>query len=621
MSYLVCFVLSLVILGSAVIKLARSRTRFRQAITLILLTVLAISIIMIFPLYREAYDWATSLVFSVLYGFRVLAGRQPTDVLLGLTVGGWLQTAYHALLYPLFILAPVLTTGVVLTFIGNFSDLVRYTFCFKKELHVFSQLNDYSLALAESIANGKNAIIFCNEKNKAGHRDESLTLRLAQINAIAINSSEQEIHIRRQRRVCFYQMALNEDESVHAALSLIEKYREARDKEVQVILFANGPIPEISIDSVAKGRVKTRLVDPIRSTCYHMLDHQPLFTADSDRLLSLLIIGAGDTGTEMLRAAVWCGQVEGYRLKINVIDLKAEQRRAMLAKQCPELLNGEYDLNFFAADVRSADFSRLLGQHCRDTDYVVISLDNDDLNIETGVFVRQFLLSQGDQPFRREPVINVRAKHKSSVFGEQAEHNKYHLHIFGNLRQVYCADNLLNSALDRQAANVHLAYCGALEAEPAVKEQELQGFYASEYNQRSSYAVAVHTKYKLLSVGVSGLSGQPLTERQIDQFEQLLREEAIVDRLARLEHRRWIAYTRSDGYCLASSEQVRAYFPTQPERKNYSILAKLHPALVPWEQLEEADRLLTQLKGKAVDLKEADYRIVRLLPQILRESE
>ena len=62
----------------------------------------------------------------------------------------------------------------------------------------------------------------------------------------------------------------------------------------------------------------------------------------------------------------------------------------------------------------------------------------------------------------------------------------------------------------------------------------------------------------------------PAEARSPEQMEQL----------AILEHRRWSAYMRSEGYRLGGSEAT----------KNVDTLAKFHYCLVPFDELSEKDK-------------------------------
>ena len=91
-----------------------------------------------------------------------------------------------------------------------------------------------------------------------------------------------------------------------------------------------------------------------------------------------------------------------------------------------------------------------------------------------------------------------------------------------------------------------------------MKWGEEEQFWKYEYNYRSSIASAIHRKMKILCK-MSGI------EKPIEQ-----RTEEEIWALRELEHRRWNAYIRSEGYTYAE------------ERNN---LAKTHHCLIPFYDL------------------------------------
>ena len=93
-------------------------------------------------------------------------------------------------------------------------------------------------------------------------------------------------------------------------------------------------------------------------------------------------------------------------------------------------------------------------------------------------------------------------------------------------------------------------------------------FYYCDYNYSSSLASAIHKKLRR-DCGMPGTE-LPKEQRSPEQMEQL----------AILEHRRWSAYVRSEGYQFGGTEQSR----------KVDTLAKLHYCLVPFDNLSEEDK-------------------------------
>lgn len=94
-------------------------------------------------------------------------------------------------------------------------------------------------------------------------------------------------------------------------------------------------------------------------------------------------------------------------------------------------------------------------------------------------------------------------------------------------------------------------------------------FRRYDYNCRSSVASAIHRKMKVLC-GIPGIEKEP--EARTEEERQALRI---------LEHRRWNAYMRSEGYVYGGTT----------EKTGRNDLAKTHNCLVPFSQLPYKEQI------------------------------
>ena len=96
-----------------------------------------------------------------------------------------------------------------------------------------------------------------------------------------------------------------------------------------------------------------------------------------------------------------------------------------------------------------------------------------------------------------------------------------------------------------------------------MKWGEEKDFWRYNYNYKSSIASAIHRKMKSLC-GIPGVDKEPK-----DRTEEELWNLRI------LEHNRWNAYMRSEGYIFGGTV----------ERSGRNDLAKMHNCLVPFDVL------------------------------------
>ena len=134
------------------------------------------------------------------------------------------------------------------------------------------------------------------------------------------------------------------------------------------------------------------------------------------------------------------------------------------------------------------------------------------------------------------------------------------------MESSYTEDVIIDSDLEEDALNRHLKW---------GKEDE---FWTYEYNYRSSMASAIHMKARIQC----GIPGADKREDELTEEERNVIEV--------LEHRRWNAYMRAEGYVFSGSK----------DKSSRNDLAKMHHNLVPFRSLSKAD----QNKDSAVSFEE-----------------
>ena len=426
------------------------------------------------------------------------------------------------------------------------------------------------------------------------------------------------------KEVHYYEINQAKDYNINTTVSLVEAKRDVKNQVVSIATFSGGPAAELLLDSIEKGPIVVKLIDDVKYTCYRLLDQKPLFESAVNNKISALIIGCDYTGTEMLKAILWCGQITGYVTEINVIDRFAEEREKQLRLGCPDIDFEAYNIHFHVADVRSCDFEDTLDCHCREANYIVVATGDDKINIDTAIYLRKYFLRNDRTHFHNKPMINLRVRdglknrHMDALCDANIE--SYGLNAFGSIEKMFSVDNLLNSSLEKLSLGVHLAYAGALNGTEEQQTMAVRSYYSSEYNQRSSLAAALHIKYKLFACGIRGISGTDVTERQINDYESFIHDPGQLELLAQMEHDRWIAFMRTEGYSKANINDVRVYYSLGKVLSHIHFLAKLHPALAPWGELDSLSKQVSDVMGKSIEFKEYDYDIVRLIPDIIKYS-
>jgi hypothetical protein len=221
------------------------------------------------------------------------------------------------------------------------------------------------------------------------------------------------------------------------------------------------------------------------------------------------------------------------------------------------------------------------------TDYYVVALDTDEQNIQLAeqikVKIARELYQSGSA---HHPVIAPAVEdHRIAQAARCLEPKPYHPYVtpFASREIRYSCKNVFLSNFTERELTVKSIY------QKIHQQKDRNDIYATQ----SSAARAVHAPYKLFGLKLLSqvkMTDDIATRYKIHQMVSLTEEQD--DRFAWVEHRRWNAYIRTQGFTRPTEEQYRRIFVQDGQTK--SIPLKLHPCLVESQverkQLELLDR-------------------------------
>ena len=472
----------------------------------------------------------------------------------------------------LFVLAPIFTFGFVLSLFKNLTEYLRYLASFFKDAYIFSELNEKSIALATDIKNKhKNAaIVFTDVFEEKDEVTSELLDEAKKIRAICFKKDILVVNFKRhssKKQIYFFEIGINENENLNQSLKLIEGYKSRKNTELYV--FSTKVESEILLSSVEKGSIKVRRISEVQSLINRVLYENGNIIFDSAKEnqdgikdISAIILGMGRHGTEMVKALTWFCQMDGYSLQINAFDKDPLANEKFIA-QAPELMSDNYNgvkINGEAqykitvhsgVDIETISFVDQIKKITNAT-YVLVALGNDDVNISTAIALRMYFERMKIHPIIQTIVYN--SQQKNVLCGvKNFNGQKYNIDFIGDLDSSYSEDVIIKSDLEQDALQRHL------------KWGQEETFWNYEYNYRSSIASAIHMKARI-KCGIPGAA---------KKTEELTVEER--DAIENLEHRRWNAYMRANGYIYSGSK----------DKKSRNDLAKMHHDLVDFTSLDE----------------------------------
>ncbi|MCH5191533.1 MAG: hypothetical protein J1F23_05145 [Oscillospiraceae bacterium] len=527
-------------------------------------------------LLESAYNTLKTVMFSLHNTFQIFTIDADRSVILeNITCPDeWVSAVYSAYLSVAFVLAPILTFGFLMTFFKNLSAYIKYILRFFDDVYIFSELNDKSLALAADIKcnHRHSAIVFTDVFENNDEVSYELIERARELKAICFKKDVLAVNFKLHSsgsRILFFTIGEDETENIKQSLKIIDGFKHRSNTELYV--FSTGIESDLLLARADKGGVKVRRVNEVRSLINRLLydDGQKIFEravpiSEDTKQISAVLIGMGQHGTEMLKALTWFCQMDGYKVQIDAFDLDklAGERFEALA---PELMSDEYNgvsipgeaeytIRIHSGyDVSAKSFADEI-MKLKNTTYVLVSLGTDEMNIRTAVNLRILFERIGIKPVIQTIVYNT--DEKEALTGIANYKNRpYDIDFIGDIKSSYSTAVIMNSELEKDALQRHL------------KWGEEDTFWQYEYNYSSSVASAIHMKARI----GCGIPGATKSEDELTSEER--------DIIEVLEHRRWNAYMRSEGYVYGESTD-----------KDKNTLRKMHHDLVKFSLLTEEEK-------------------------------
>ncbi len=485
------------------------------------------------------------------------------------------RALYRVWAAALFVAAPVFTFGFVLSLFKNLSAYLKYLCGFFRNAYIFSELNDASLTLAKSIkeTDSHATLVFTDVFEETQESDYELGESARELGAVCFKKDILHVAFHRRskkRSVFFFTIGKDETENLDQTISLIETYRTR--KNTHIYAFSTKVESELLLTAVDKGEIKVRRINEVRSLINRILYERgeiifqsALPAEDGVKDISALVVGMGNHGTEMVKALTWFGQMDGYRIHIHAVDqdpLAEEKFRALVPELLSETYNGvylpgeaQYEIKIHPGyHTETAAFASLISA-LQKTTYIFVSLGNDNVNIKTAVLLRMLFARTGRYPIIQAVLRN--GQQKTALQGIRNYRGQaYDIEFLGDVESSYTSQVILDSDLEEDALNRHLKW---------GKEEE---FWAYEYNYRSSVASAIHVRARVKC----GIEGADKPEAELSEDQRL--------RIEVLEHRRWNAYMRAEGYVYSGS----------PDKSSRNDLAKMHHDLVDYASLTEEEK-------------------------------
>lgn len=633
MVWIICFIISVsAVIGTVALTLAYRRQKKSAGGLYVIAGGIAVSAFaMLYPmnLAQLGGSYGRALLLSLHNVLRLFV---LDDDFMGMAeclseLGGPLRTVYGVWAALLYLAAPVMTLGVVLNALRKYAACRTYWRHYRSDAYIFSEINDRSLTLAADIRkkDRRCLLVFAGTGEDEAYDDLQ---KLSQLHALrfqaAITDAIFSMHSKNAGLV-FFAISEDDSENIRLALSLIETYydrdgqhpkeegEEKRRKkksvpqkkprkkkaalpeeekgETRLYVFSDSQRGKLLLENADFGCLRVQRISEAQRAVASMLykhgnelfDHALPLPKSKEKQITAVIVGFDAYANEMLRALPWMCQMTGYRIAIHLVTEVADAA-SQLRTACPELLdplhNGREGTTEDACyritvhDGISAEGDQLdaVIDAIPGVSFVFVAQGEDEANTRCAVRLRMLCARRGLAPavwsVAREGGEMASLLHEKSTALQNYKGQKYEIFFVGNVATTYSVQGLLYKAdLQKDPAGACGDSTQDLEEIALARHMSYgaspQSFWQVEYNYRSSIASVIHFKYKRYC-HVPGAEKKPQDRTPKER-----------DLMRRLEHQRWNAYMRSEGYVFAETR---------------NDLARTHPCLCPFSKLSQKEQ-------------------------------
>ncbi len=357
-------------------------------------------------------------------------------------------------------------------------------------------------------------------------------------------------------------------------------------------------------------QVGFRVIRDYKNAATNLMSQVPLFMPllykkpNNRSVLNVTIFGGGCIAQEVFKAVYWCGQIPNVELNITVLTKDDIEFKNSISVACPELLDsceeGSTLLSVFShdptivntpyvktLDIKSVPDVRNINAETlsviRKTDYFVIALGSDEEAVEmTNILCRELtkiklIRNKANGSiivpaiFNRDIADAIANKKPSNLITET------YVIPFAMLDERFsCETAFMENHIATAFATAEL-----YNREHQVSQQK------DEYTYWSNIAKAMHAPYKLFGLGRlrlahgkrTAITGVPDDMYRIDKKPLENTPENNEDlQQAWVEHRRWNAFMRAQGFRCLTETEFETYTKIKLSQKDTQL--KLHSCLV-----------------------------------------
>lgn len=599
---------------------------------IIILGVVFSGIVTVIPLWNIQYgDWIVSLIlasFTALRMFFLSANYNVLYTAIESQGDSFFTTGYEIWLSLIFLLAPLCTATVLISLLGDYIKYAKICFSRFKTLYVFSELNEKSFSLASSMKNEggvEGLYIFCGLSRNA-RNEHPLYTQTVKEGFYVVDKEILRIKPADKKKTHYYLFSSNNDKNVDTALNLMEMWKGC--KNILICILSNEKESEYLLDrknaELEDLKVNILHLNEMRAMAFDLLFNNPLYTVlGPDNNVSMLIIGGGELGLEVLKNSLWCSRSGGkYSFDVTIVDKDISLSYGRFTRDCPCISSSDYHITFHRQDMdaETGDLLSFIEEQKGRFNYIVIATDDDEINIKTALDLRASYLRNH---WHADISVAIRNDLKFSLMlgvKDDAAAASVRIFPFGSNVRMFAYKKLKSNIWEKYAKCINMIYENIYRENVGLPTDFSVEAYNSFWKdltlqkKRSSRTHAVFLQYSLWLQGY-GIDYKPAAGEVSDYRIS----EKEISEYAKIEHDRWNTFTLTEGFFPWDYEAIKklpknaraiaAGDLRSVETQNKDL--RLHGCITDWDTLIQMDN---ELKTSFVDY---DLVLVEKIPDII----
>lgn len=585
--------------------------RFLIAIRLIGIYIWVSITIMVMPYFR-VFETSLYPFESVLHTMKSMVLNNDSSVVQYFAAQDVSYARFYTtIIYILYVLSPLFTLGISISFFEKKINTILYhlSSLFRRSV-IFTEFNEKTIYLGEFIREKDRKAVIVYLKSGKDAIDYHI---IKQMNALVFDGHIDQLRHSLSKNRSAYLLSNDELKNIKDVMSLIDIHRK-KWLFNDVHLVYRGEAPKVILEP-RYGKMNIHWIEEEMLLVEDLLVKSPLYEAVNDNdELNVMIIGLGKVGREVLKQVASQSFINLHtKVNITAMDLHANHVKAQIKHEAPLAFKG-LTIDFFDVDVTTFAFNESIANMKHRPTYVVICLYQQQLSIETAIYLRRHYENRTkSDPVKihvaidNETTETLILKNLKETYNYIDDVRSFKIQSFGIYKENYkryIYEDLRNRVL---CYLTHGLYTYS-EEELRKKSHEDIKELSSKLDMKNTRAFVTHlpTKLNLLHFTIC------FVDEIQTHFDQVLIQlsEAVEkhkENLAKLDGHRWNAFRKFDGFTPLPIEEIR--------EDHYQIFMKKMHARI---DLEDSKKLAIAIGYDEDFFIQKDIEAIRNIPIILK---